>query len=58
MASSIYAPPTEQFLSKYVVYVPDTWLKDYLVITKLVGKEVNITGSDPAHQPASGAVGL
>ncbi len=36
--------PVEQFLPRYVVLVPQTWINDYLVITRLAGAQVDVDG--------------
>ncbi len=36
--------PSEQFLPRYVVLVPDQWINDFLVITRPVGAEVSVDG--------------
>jgi hypothetical protein len=36
----VYTSPTEQFLPRYVVLVPDTWINDALIITRVAGSEV------------------
>jgi len=33
----VYTSPTEQFLQRYVVLVPSTWINDMLVITRTAG---------------------
>lgn len=37
--------PTEQFLERYVVLVPDQWTWDFLVITRPAGIEVELDGA-------------
>ncbi len=39
------AVPVEQFLDNYVVLVPGSWVKDYLIITRSVGATVQIDGN-------------
>ncbi|PRQ06308.1 IgGFc-binding protein [Enhygromyxa salina] len=36
--------PVEQYLPRYVVLVPATWVNDYLVITRLEGAQVEVDG--------------
>lgn len=36
--------PIEQFLPRYVVLIPPTWVNDYLVITRLAGGSVEVDG--------------
>ena len=36
----VYTSPTEQFLPRYVVLVPDTWINDALIVTRVAGSEV------------------
>ncbi len=36
------AVPVEQFLNNYVVLVPGTWVKDFVILTKEVGATVSI----------------
>ena len=36
--------PTEQFLPRYVVLVPDEWTTDVLVITRPAGVQVEVDG--------------
>ena len=37
--------PVSQFLPRYVVYVPETWENDYLVITRQIGDPVELDGA-------------
>ena len=39
-----YVPPVDQFLSRYLVNIPNMWEQDYLIITKTVGKQVLVDG--------------
>jgi hypothetical protein len=41
----VYNSPTEQFLPRYVVLVPGTWIYDTLVITRHAGAEVLLDGA-------------
>jgi hypothetical protein len=36
--------PVQQYLPRYVVLVPGTWVSDYLVITRLAGAQVEVDG--------------
>jgi hypothetical protein len=36
--------PVQQYLPRYVVLVPGTWVSDYLVITRLEGAQVEVDG--------------
>ena len=36
----VYVSPTEQFLPRYVVLVPGTWINDMLIVTRTAGIEV------------------
>lgn len=38
--SMVYITPTEQYLSRYVVVMPENWINDFLVITRKGGKPV------------------
>jgi hypothetical protein len=40
----VYNSPTEQFLNRYVVLVPGTWINDALVVTRHAGVQVDIDG--------------
>ncbi|MBW2277649.1 MAG: IgGFc-binding protein, partial [Deltaproteobacteria bacterium] len=40
----LYVGPTEQFLPRYVVLVPGTWVNDALIITRSAGSEVLLDG--------------
>lgn len=40
----VYTSPTEQFLTRYVVLVPGTWINDALVITRVAGSGVLLDG--------------
>ena len=49
--------PTEQFLERYVVLVPDQWTWDFLVITRPEGASVELDGSpvdDGLFVPSAG----
>jgi hypothetical protein len=49
--------PTEQFLERYVVLVPNQWSWDFLVITRPVGVEIELDGvpiDDAAFIPSAG----
>lgn len=37
--------PIEQYLPRYVVYVPETWDNDYLVLSRLAGAQVLVDGA-------------
>jgi hypothetical protein len=39
-----YVIPTEQYLSRYVLLVPETWVNDALVVTRLAGSETLLDG--------------
>jgi hypothetical protein len=41
----VYTSPTEQFLPRYVVLVPGTWINDALVITRVAGSGVLLDGT-------------
>ena len=43
--SMVQAVPVEQFLDRYVVLVPGTWVNDYFVLTRHTGSTVNIDGA-------------
>jgi hypothetical protein len=36
--------PVQQFLPRYVVLVPNTWINDYMVLTRLAGAQVQVDG--------------
>jgi hypothetical protein len=36
--------PVQQYLPRYVLLVPGTWINDYLVITRLAGAQVEVDG--------------
>jgi hypothetical protein len=36
--------PVQQYLPRYVVLVPGTWINDYLVITRMAGATVHVDG--------------
>ena len=38
--SMVYVTPTEQFLSRYVVLVPENWIHDFLVVTRKADEQV------------------
>jgi hypothetical protein len=40
----VYVSPTEQFLSRYVVLVPESWIDDILVVTRTAGVQVLLDG--------------
>jgi hypothetical protein len=40
----LYVSPTEQFLPRYVILVPGTWINDALIITRSTGSEVLLDG--------------
>jgi hypothetical protein len=39
--------PNEQFLSRYVVLVPGTWVNDFLVFTRKAGVPITVDGGEP-----------
>ncbi|HUT78355.1 MAG TPA: IgGFc-binding protein, partial [Polyangia bacterium] len=41
----VYNSPTEQFLPRYVVLVPGTWIYDTLVVTRRAGSDVLLDGA-------------
>jgi hypothetical protein len=41
----VYTSPVEQFLPRYVVLVPGTWINDALVVTRVAGSEVLLDGT-------------
>ncbi|HUT78354.1 MAG TPA: MopE-related protein [Polyangia bacterium] len=41
----VYTSPVEQFLPRYVVLVPSTWINDALVVTRVAGSEVLLDGT-------------
>jgi hypothetical protein len=41
----VYTSPVEQFLPRYVVLVPGTWIEDALVVTRVAGSEVLLDGT-------------
>jgi len=43
--SMMQAVPVEQFLSQYVVLVPNTWVNDFLVLTRKTGESVTLDGT-------------
>ena len=43
--SMVQAVPVEQFLDHYVVLVPDTWVNNYLVLTRSHGQMVSVDGT-------------
>jgi len=51
----VYTSPTEQFLPRYVVLVPSTWINDALVITRRAGSAVLL---DDAAVPDSSFVAV
>jgi hypothetical protein len=40
----VWTSPTEQFLPRYVVLVPTTWVNDTLIVTRKAGSEVLLDG--------------
>jgi hypothetical protein len=42
--SMVQAVPVDQFLDRYVILVPGTWVNDYLVLTRHTGSTINIDG--------------
>jgi len=42
----VYTSPTEQFLTRYVVLVPGTWINDALVVTRVAGSGVLLDGTE------------
>lgn len=49
--------PTEQFLERYVVLVPDQWTWDFLVITRPAGASIELDGlpvGDASFLPSGG----
>jgi hypothetical protein len=44
----VYMSPTEQFLPRYVVLVPGTWINDGMVVTRHAGIEVLLDGAPVA----------
>lgn len=43
--SQVQAVPVEQFLDRYVVLVPSTWVNDYVVLVREAGQTVNLDGN-------------
>jgi len=43
--SQVQLAPREQFLPRYVILVPTTWLYDVVTITRLAGSEIRIGGT-------------
>jgi hypothetical protein len=43
--SMALAVPVEQYLDRYVVLVPTTWVNDYLVLVRAVGETVSLDGN-------------
>jgi hypothetical protein len=41
----IQAVPVEQFLKRYVILAPTTWINDFVVLTRTAGKEVKLDGT-------------
>ena len=41
----VQAVPVDQFLDRYVVLVPNTWINDYFVLTKHTGATITIDGN-------------
>jgi hypothetical protein len=41
----VYTSPTEQFLPRYVVLVPGTWIYDTLIVTRHAGVDVLLDGA-------------
>ena len=56
----VYTSPTEQFLTRYVVLVPTTWINDALVITREAGATILLNGTAIAEADfvAVGATGF
>jgi len=44
--SMVQAVASEQYLNKYVILVPGTWVNDVLVLTRKSGETVSIDGVD------------
>jgi hypothetical protein len=40
----LYVSPVEQFLPRYVVLVPGTWVNDALIVTRSAGSSVLLDG--------------
>jgi hypothetical protein len=58
--AALQLSPTEQYLPRYVVLVPGTWVNDIAVITRPVGAEITIDGvaiADADFEPV-GATGF
>ncbi len=54
----VYTSPSEQFLPRYVVLVPGTWINDALVITRVAGSSVlldNVSIPDSSFSPVTGS---
>jgi hypothetical protein len=47
----VYVSPTEQFLPRYVVLVPGTWINDALIITRHAGASVDLDGETLPDDP-------
>jgi hypothetical protein len=47
----VYVSPTEQFLPRYVVLVPGTWINDALIITRHAGAGVDLDGEPLPDDP-------
>ncbi|MDX2093728.1 MAG: MopE-related protein [Kofleriaceae bacterium] len=43
----VQAIPSEQFLPRYVVLVPGTWVNDFLVLTRKAGVPITVDGATP-----------
>ena len=43
--SMVQAVPVDQFLSRYVILVPGTWVNDFLVLTRHTGSTITIDGA-------------
>jgi hypothetical protein len=43
----VQAIPNEQFLPRYVVLVPGTWVNDFLVLTRKAGAPITVDGAQP-----------
>ncbi|MBP9085631.1 MAG: hypothetical protein KBG15_05905 [Kofleriaceae bacterium] len=44
----IQAVPVEQFLNRYVILAPSTWINDFVVLTRTAGKAVRLDGVEVA----------
>lgn len=43
----VQAVPVEQFLARYTILIPGTWINDYLVVTRKAGTTVLVDGAQP-----------